>query len=227
MRLLLVEDSERLRASLCEGLTRAGFAVDAVGEGRRGLAFAKRGLYDVLILDLMLPDISGLDVLRELRARPSDIHVLILTAKHAVEDRVLGLELGADDYLQKPFAFEELQARIHALVRRRYRSKSPRLEIGDLVVDTVGRRVTKNGVEIQLTRREFQILEYLARRTDQTVTRIEIEDSVYSERNLPESNAVESALSNLRRKLRGAGGSNPDPIQTRPGLGYCLRARSA
>src|SRR5688500_8791753 len=145
MRLLIVEDSLRLQETLGSGFRRAGFAVDAVGDGVRALAFAKREHYDAVVLDLMLPGKDGLDVLRELRAGRSDVHVLILTAKHSVEDRVRGLQLGADDYLQKPFSFDELLARVQALVRRRYRSKEPEIKVGDLVIDTIGRRVTRAG----------------------------------------------------------------------------------
>jgi DNA-binding response OmpR family regulator len=222
MRLLLIEDSPRLQETLREGFTRAGFAVDVVGEGRLGLTFAKRDHYDALVLDLMLPDMSGLEVLRELRGAQSQAHVLILTAKHSVEDKVHGLQLGADDYLQKPFAFDELLARVQALVRRRYQSKNPRIEVGDMALDTVRREVTVGGASVRLTRREFQILEYLAHRRGQTVTRIEIEDHVYGERNLPDSNAVESALCNIRKKLREAGAA--DRISTLHGVGYCLDA---
>ena len=224
MRLLVIEDSLRLQESLRAGFVRAGFATDVVGDGERGLAFAKRELYDVIVLDLMLPRLDGLDVLRELRARKSDVHVLILTAKHSVEDRILGLQLGADDYLQKPFSFDELLARVHALVRRRYQSKAPEIQVGDLVVDTIRRRVTCAGVEIRLTKLQFRILEYLARRKGETVTRIEIEDHVYGETGFPESNAIEAAVCRIRKKLRDAGGASDDTIQTRHGIGYCLDA---
>lgn len=224
MRLLIVEDSLRLQETLGAGFRRAGFAVDVVGDGLRALAFARREHYDAVILDLMLPGMDGLQVLRELRAGRSGVHVLILTAKHSVEDRVRGLQLGADDYLQKPFSFDELLARVQALVRRRYGSKEPEIRIGDLVIDTIGRRVTRALVAIPLTRREFQILEYLARRQGETVTRVEIEDHIYGEANLPGSNAVESAVCTIRKKLRAAARAGDDLIQTRHGLGYCLAA---
>jgi len=224
MRLLVIEDSLRLQESLRAGFGRAGFAVDVVGEGRTALAFAKREHYDAIVLDLMLPGLDGLEILRELRASGSGAHVLILTARHSLQDRIRGLRMGADDYLRKPFSFEELLARVQALVRRKYDSKSPEIAVGDLVVDTVGRRVLKSRVEVRLTRREYRILEYLARRRGETVTRVEIEDHVYGERNLPESNAVESAVCAIRRKLRDAGGATEDLLQTRHGVGYCLRA---
>lgn len=222
MRLLLIEDSLRLQESLRAGLTREGFAVDVVGDGSRGLAFAKREHYDVILLDLMLPGLDGFEVLRELRSRGSEVHVLILTARHAVADRVRGLRLGADDYLPKPFAFDELVARLQALVRRRYGSKAATIEVGELVVDTANRRVSLAGADVRLTRREFRVLEYLARRRGEVVTRLDIEDHVYDEARLPESNAVESAISTIRRKLRLAGGRPERLLQTRHGLGYCL-----
>jgi DNA-binding response OmpR family regulator len=227
MRLLLIEDSLSLQRSLCTGFRRAGFAIDVVGEGRQGLAFARRGRYDVILLDLTLPGMDGLEVLRQLREAGSDSHVLVLTARFEIEDRVLGLQQGADDYLPKPFAFEELLARVQALVRRRYASKTPAIRIGDLEIDTVEKRVTRGGREVPLSKREFSILEYLARRRGETVSRIEIEDHVYGEKNLPASNAVDSAICTIRKKLaRGAPGdadADAQPlIRTRHGLGYVL-----
>jgi DNA-binding response OmpR family regulator len=222
MRVLLIEDSARLQESLREGFTRAGFAIDVVGDGGRGLVFAKREHYDAIILDLTLPDLDGIELLRELRAGGSDTCVLILTARNSVEDRVRGLNLGADDYLSKPFSFDELLARVEALVRRRYRSKESVVQIGDLALDAAARRVMKGDVDVRLTKREFRVFEYLARRRGQVVTRLEIEDHIYSEENLPESNAVESAISTIRKKLKVAGSDSRHLLQTRYGLGYFL-----
>jgi DNA-binding response OmpR family regulator len=222
MRVLLIEDSARLPESLREGFTRAGFAIDVVGDGGRGLVFAKREHYDAIILDLTLPDLDGIELLRELRAGGSDTCVLILTARNSVEDRVRGLNLGADDYLSKPFSFDELLARVEALVRRRYRSKESVVQIGDLALDAAARRVMKGDVDVRLTKREFRVFEYLARRRGQVVTRLEIEDHIYSEENLPESNAVESAISTIRKKLKVAGSDSRHLLQTRYGLGYFL-----
>jgi DNA-binding response OmpR family regulator len=218
----LIEDSARLQETLRVGFTRAGFAIDVVGDGRRGLIFAQRGHYDVVILDLMLPELDGFSLLRELRACGSDVHVLVLTARHGVEDRVHGLQLGADDYLAKPFAFDELLARVHALVRRRYASKTPTIVVGELAIDAQARRVSVAGTEVRLTRREYQILEYLALRRGETIPREQIEDHIYGESSLPESNAVESAISLIRKKLRDCGCRPPGPLWTRHGLGYCL-----
>ena len=221
MRLLLIEDSTRLQTALTEGFKRAGFAIDVVGDGLRGLTYAKREEYDAIILDLMLPCLDGLELLTRLREIGSQAYVLVLTARDTVEDRVEGLRRGADDYVVKPFSFEELLARVQALVRRRYRSPNARIEVGDLVLDTAGRTVLRGGEEVRLTRREYRVLEYLVRRRGQTVDRVEIEDHVYGESNLPSSNAVDSAVCNLRRKL-GRKGSQAPLIHTRHGLGYCL-----
>ena len=142
MKVLVIEDSERLQRSLKHGLSRSGFAVDVVGDGEDGLAYARHGKYDVIILDLLLPKLDGLTVLRRLRAEGSNVHVLILSAKDRVPERIEGLQLGADDYLTKPFEFDELVARLRALVRRKYGAKSPLHEIGPLQVDTGRRAVT-------------------------------------------------------------------------------------
>lgn len=222
MRLLIIEDSKRLQESLKTGFRRAGFAVDVVGDGDRGLIFAKREHYDAIILDLMLPGMDGLQLLHELRASGSDAHVLVLTAKQSVEDRVTVLRAGADDYVPKPFSFDELLARVEALVRRRYASKRPWMQIGSIVIDPAGRRVTVSGNEVVLAKRDFKVLEYLARRKGEVVTRVEIEDHIYGEGNFPGSNVIESAVSTLRKKLRSAGASPADLIQTRHGLGYWL-----
>jgi DNA-binding response OmpR family regulator len=221
MRILVVEDSEALRESLRAGLAQEGFAVDVAADGRLGVSLGRNNPYDVLVLDLMLPGLDGLAVLDELRAKPDRPHVLVLTARDRIEDRVQGLNAGADDYLVKPFAFDELLARIHALVRRRYEGRSSRLEVGELVIDVVARRVTLQGHAIDLSAREFALLEYLARRRGETVSREEIEDHIYGVTKLPSSNAVDSAICLLRAKLGEAG---RDLIRTRRGQGYVLEA---
>lgn len=221
MRLLIIEDSVRLQETLRLGFTRAGFSVDVVDDGRKGLLFAKRDHYDVILLDLMLPEMGGLEVLRELRAAGSDAHVLILTARGSTEDRVEGLKLGADDYVSKPFSFDELLARVEALVRRKYKSKASSLVVGDVAIDPSSRRVTKGGVELDLRNREYKILRYLALRQGEVVSRMEIEDHVYGEAKLPESNAVESAVCTIRKKFRLAGGRTDNAIRTVHGVGYC------
>ena len=216
MRLLLIEDSKRLLSSLTRGLRKAGFSVDATGDGREGLWFAESNDYDAIVLDLMLPSLDGLAVLQRLR-KQKDTHVLILTAKDTVADRVQGLEKGADDYLVKPFAFEELLARLQALCRRSYRRKDPRVVIGPLEIDLVKKSARCDGEPLELASREFMLLEYLAMRQGELVTRAEIEQHIYDDQVEPMSNVVDSAICVLRKKLR-----HP-LIQTRRGLGYILQ----
>lgn len=182
---------------------------------------ARRHQYDVILLDLMLPKMDGLTVLQHLRREANGAHVLILTAKDAVPDRVAGLQAGADDYLAKPFSFDELVARIQALVRRKYGSKSAEIRIGDLVVNTGGRRALRDGQEVVLTGREYALLEYLALRRGQVVSRQQIEEAIYDGRHESlASNAVDSAICVLRKKIDAAGQSSL--IQTRRGVGYVL-----
>ena len=219
MRVLIVEDSDTLRDSLRVGLTREGFAVDVAADGELGLGLARNNPYDVLVLDLLLPKLDGMAVLAKLREKPDRPHVLVLTARDQIEDRVAGLNEGADNYLVKPFAFEELVARVHALVRRRYEERSPVVEIGELAVDVVARKASLAGQALELTAREYGLLEYLALRRGQTVTREEIEDHIYGVHKLPSSNAVDSAVCILRSKLGTVG---KDLIRTRRGQGYVL-----
>jgi len=220
MRILLVEDSKSLARSVQTGLRKLGHAVDAVHDGPRGLSYARLNPYDLVILDILLPGLDGLGVLRELRRQLVTVHVLLLTARDAVADRVAGLQAGADDYLVKPFAFEELVARVEALGRRVRGPAVPVLELGDLRVDTAARVVTRGGRPLHLSRREYALLAYLASRPGETVTPIEIEDHVYDEDSLPNSNAVATAICALRDKLESGGA--PRLIHTRRGLGYVL-----
>ncbi|HEX5137095.1 MAG TPA: response regulator transcription factor [Planctomycetota bacterium] len=217
MKVLVIEDSERLQRSLLHGLKSSGFAVEVVGDGEEGLAYARHGVYDVIVLDLMLPKMDGLDVLRKLRASGCATHVLILSAKDQVEERVEGLHLGADDYLTKPFAFEELVARIRALVRRKFDAKDPVHRIGPLKVDTARRAVVQGAEEIALTPQEYAVLEYLAARRGRVVPKSELLDHLYAGDGAASENAVEVLVHQLRRKLPGG-----DLIQTRRGHGYLI-----
>ena len=220
MRVLIVEDSTRLREALSTYLRRNGLAVDSAADGDDGLFLAETNQYDVIILDLMLPGIDGISILKSLRKSNNKTSVLILTAKDSINDRVLGLETGADDYLVKPFALEELLARVKALCRRAYSDKNTRIIIGDFEIDTVARKVTRSGKVIQLQPREYALLEYLVRRRGHIVTRTEIEEHIYSDENDVMSNSVDSAICVIRRKLAEA---NPAPIiHTHRGLGYEL-----
>jgi DNA-binding response OmpR family regulator len=220
MRVLLVEDFQILRESLAQGLREAGYAVDAAGDGEEGLWYAQSSPYDVLILDLMLPKLDGLSLLKKLRENNDQTHVLILTARDAPEDRVKGLDLGADDYLPKPFVLAELLARVRALVRRKYQIKSPTLRVSDLEVDTSARLVRRGGRVIDLSPREYTFLEYLAARAGTVVTRTDIWDHLYDFNSETDSNVVEVFIAHLRKKIEEPG--RPRLIHTRRGHGYVL-----
>lgn len=191
--------------------------MDATGDGEEGLWYAQSHSYDVIILDLMLPRLDGLSILEKLRQQGQTGQVLVLTAKDTVEDRVRGLRTGADDYLIKPFAMDELLARVQALCRRHYLKKSPRLRVQDLEIDPATRTVTRNGKAIELNPREYRLLEYLATRTGEVVSRTDIWAHVYDEHTEPMSNAVDSAICILRRKM-----GTPELLHTRRGMGYVL-----
>jgi DNA-binding response OmpR family regulator len=225
MRVLLVEDSVRLQAAVARGLRRSGYAVDTTGNGEEGLWMAASSEYDVVVLDLMLPGLDGLTVLRRLREQGRGTHVLILTARDAVDDRVRGLREGADDYLVKPFALEELLARVQALCRRGYQRKNPRIEIDDLSIDTGTRTARRRGQPIELTAREFTLLEYLALRQGQVVSRTEIEAHLYPDSAELMSNVVDSAICTLRKKITPPGSA--PLIHTRRGMGYVLARTTA
>ncbi len=221
VRLLVVEDSTRLRSYLARGLRNAGYAVDEAGDGEQGLWMAQSNDYDVIVLDLMLPKLDGLTVLGQLRGSGVKTHILILTARDTVDDRVRGLEKGADDYLIKPFELKELLARIRALARRSYGVKQSILSPGDLRIDLSARIVTRAGAPIDLTVREFALLEYLALRKGEVTTRPEIEAHIYDDRVEALSNVVDSAVYHLRRKIDVPG--EPSMIQTRRGFGYVFQ----
>jgi len=220
MRVLVVEDYMPLQESLAQGLREAGFAVDTASDGVGGLWYAQSNDYDVVILDVMLPGMDGLSVLKKLRDGGGNSHVLLLTAKDTVEDRIRGLDLGADDYLVKPFAFKELLARIRALVRRRYDAKSPVISVEDLEIDTTSRTVRRGGRRIDLSPREYAILELLVSRAGTLVTRTDIWNHVYEFHSTAESNVVDVLIGHIRRKLDGPGLAKL--IHTRRGHGYVL-----
>ena len=220
MRILVVEDFAPLRRSLTKGLREAGYAVDAVADGFAAVDHAETGDYDAIVLDLMLPGLDGFAVLERLRAARLPARVLILTARDALEDRVRGLDLGADDYLAKPFAFAELAARLRALLRRRYGRTEPRIQVGDLEIDTTARRVRRAGRPIEFTAREYALLELLAFRAGEVVTRGEIAQRLYDLAAEPGSNVIDVYIGYLRRKLEAAGGQRL--LHTRRGQGYLL-----
>ena len=220
MRLLVIEDHAALRTSLTRGLRDAGYAVDATGSGAEGLWYAENHPYDVVILDVMLPGIDGFEILSRLRGGGNTTHVLILTARDAVADRVTGLDLGADDYLAKPFAFDELIARLRAMVRRQYDRADPVIRVGTLEVDTRARRARRAGRVLVLSAREYALLEYLAHRAGHIVSRTELWDHAYDEAAEPGSNVLDVHISHLRKKIDSGHGEKL--FHTRRGLGYVL-----
>ena len=223
MRILVVEDYEPLRSALSKGLTENGYAVDATGDGEEGLWYATNNAYDLIILDLLLPTLSGLELLKRLRAARNESNVLILTAMGNTQDRVTGLDSGADDYLVKPFDFGELLARVRALIRRKYQRKDPLMRVGPLEMDTGLRQVRLDGQALELTAREYALLELLAMRAGEVVSRSELWEHIYPFDSDTSSNVVDVYIGYLRRKLNHA---HAGLIQTRRGHGYMLAAQS-
>jgi two-component system, OmpR family, response regulator QseB len=216
VRLLLVEDDAMIGAAAQEGLRREGHAVDWVRDGAQASAALANGVYEAMLLDLGLPKRDGLTVLRELRAKRSDLPVIVITARDAVADRVAGLDAGADDYLVKPFDLDELGARLRAVARRRSGRAAATLHVGDLELDSSARRARWKGKEVALSAREFTLVETLAERPGAYFTRAQLEDRLYGWGEEVGSNAVEVHIHALRRKL------DPSVIRTVRGLGYCL-----
>jgi DNA-binding response OmpR family regulator len=220
MRLLLVEDNRRLSQSLRLSLVDNGYAVDAAFDGEEGLEMAEMTAYDAIILDIMLPKKDGLEVCRDLRRQRIRTPVLMLTARDTVEDRVLGLDQGADDYLVKPFAIEELCARLRALMRRESEDRGGLLVVGDLVLDPATHRVTRQGQEIDLTAKEYSLLEYFMRHPNRLITREMAESHVWNYDFVSTSNVVDVYVRRLRRKI-----DDPFPaklFETVRGAGYRL-----
>jgi len=220
-RVLLIEDEHKLRRSLERGLQAAGYEVAAAASGEAGHELATRESFDCLVLDLLLPGRDGLQVLADLRRAGNTTPVLILTARDTVEDRVLGLDAGGDDYLVKPFAFAELLARLRALLRRGRTERETMLRAGDLEMDLLRRRVVRGGVEVPLTQREFELLEYLLRHKNAVVTRDMLGRDVWKEPAHALTNVIDVYVNFLRRKMERADGQ--PLIHTIRGVGYSLR----
>jgi DNA-binding response OmpR family regulator len=218
MRVLLVEDEPRLSRVIKKGLIEDGFAVDIAFDGEEGLFLAESEPYDVIVLDIMLPKLDGLEVCRRLRGKNVKTPILILTAKAAVEDKVAGLDSGADDYVTKPFAFIELRSRIHALLRRSTGESSPQLTTADLIVDPMKHIVTRAGAKIILTPKEFSILELLLWHKDEVVTRTMITEHVWDYNFEGMSNIVDVFVASLRRKIDKK--SSHKLLHTIHGVGY-------
>jgi DNA-binding response OmpR family regulator len=221
MRLLVVEDEGGIASALRQGLVESGYAVDVARDGIEARDHVLAAPYDVILLDILLPKLDGLALLRELRRRGMTTPILLLTARDAVDDRVAGLDAGADDYLVKPFSFSELLARIRALLRRPALQAGNRLATGDLAMDLGARTVTRGEQEITLTPREFAVLEYLLRHPGQALSRSQIAERVWSWEFHGETNIVDVYIGYLRRKLDD--GRAPSVIETLRGYGYRLR----
>jgi len=220
VRVLLIEDHKPLVRVLRQGLEEEGFAVDTATDGEEGDFKARSAQYDVIILDLMLPKKDGLTLLREWRSSGLSAHVLVLTAKGMLEDKVRGLDIGADDYLTKPFELEELLARLRALIRRTHQVKDPVLRIRDLEIDTAARSVKRAGQTIHLTPREYALLQFLAYHRGKVVSRTMIWEHLYDEYDENTSNVVDVYIRYLRNKIDK--GFDPPLIVTRWGEGYQL-----
>jgi len=224
MRVLYVEDSQHLQKPVVKALKASGYAVDAAADGEDGLWQAQDHEYDVIVLDIMLPGMSGLEILETLRKEDNDTPVLFLTAKDTIGDRVNGLRRGADDYLVKPFALDELLARVEALSRRRYQRGTPNVSIADLELDSTRKTVKRSGSAIELAPRQFSLLEYLMLREGQVVSRTEIEEHIYDDLISPMSNVIDSAVCALRKTISVSPKSKP-LIHTSRGHGYIMEER--
>ncbi len=220
MRVLLVEDDPRIARFVAQGLREQSYAVDVTGDGEDALYKAFVNDYDAIILDVMLPGRDGFEVCREVRAAGSSVPVIMLTARDAVEDRIKGLDTGADDYLTKPFAVAELLARLRALLRRGHAVRPAIINIADLVIDTRAHRVARGGRKIELTAKEYALLEYLARERGRVLTRAEIAEHVWDENVDLLSNLIDVNINRLRRKIDD--GARLPLIHTRRGSGYLL-----
>jgi heavy metal response regulator len=222
MRILVVEDDRKVASFIRKGLTEDGYAVDVASDGETGLAMGLDRLHDVIVLDVMLPGKPGFQVVRELRQAKVATPVLLLTARDAVEDKVQGLDAGADDYLTKPFAFAELLARVRALLRRGTAARAPVLQVADLTLDPATRTVARGGEAISLTNREFALLEYLLRNAGRVLTRTMIAEHVWDYSFDSATNVIDVYVNYLRKKIDA--GRERKLIHTVRGVGYVLKA---
>jgi len=221
MRILVVEDDNKIASFVVKGLKQAGYAVDRCADGEEALVLAETTPYDAAVVDIMLPKLDGLSLIQRLRSQKIRTPVIILSAKASVDDRIKGLQAGGDDYLTKPFAFSELTARLHALIRRATQTTEPtRLSVGDLSLDLLTRGVTRGGQSVELQAREFALLEYLMRQAGRTVTKTMILEHIFDYSFDPQTNVVDVLVHRLRAKI------DPEKtrLQTIRGVGYVLRA---
>jgi two-component system OmpR family response regulator len=220
VRILVVEDDEKIASFVVKGLKQNGFAVDHGSDGEQAYALAKAVAYDAAVVDLMLPKLDGLSLIRQLRASDVRMPVLILSARASVDDRVKGLQAGGDDYLTKPFAFSELLARVQALIRRSTQTAGPmQLTVGELTLDLLTREVRRGGQPIELQPREFALLEYLLRHPNRVVTKTMILEHIFDFSFDPQTNVVDVLVHRLRNKAD----PNKQMIHTIRGVGYVLR----
>jgi heavy metal response regulator len=221
MRLLVIEDEKKVASFIKKGLEEEHYAVDIAEDGETGLYMAEVNEYDLIVLDLMIPKIDGLEVLKRIRANKNNVPVLILTARDSVEDRVKGLDGGCDDYLTKPFAFIEFLARLRALLRREKVEKEPVLRIADLTLSLVTHKVTRNGQEIELTSKEYALLEYLMRNPEKVLTRAMIAEHVWDYHFDSLTNVIDVYVNYLRKKVDRD--YEPKLIHTIRGVGYTMK----
>lgn len=224
MRILVVEDTKDMNRLIVKALTKAGYSVDGCFDGEEALDYLAGAEYDGIVLDVMMPKMDGHQLLAKLRAGGSDIPVLFLTARDSVADRVEGLDLGADDYLVKPFAFEELLARIRAMTRKHAGSRTDTLTVGDLVLDTRGRTAARAGREIPLLPKEYTILEHLVRHAGTVLSREQLEDRIWNYEKAGSSNNIDGYMSRLRKKIDADVPENRRLLHTVRGSGWVLRA---
>lgn len=222
MRILVVEDEKKLANFIKHGLEEEKYIVEIANNGEQGLEMAMNNQYDAILLDVMLPGLDGFSILQELRKAGLKVPIMMLTARGATEDRVMGLDLGADDYLPKPFSFEELAARLRSILRRSGPEKTTKLQCGDLILDTVTHFAYRGGKEIELTTKEYALLEYLMRNKNRIVSRSNILQHVWRHSFDPESNIIDVYIKRLREKIE-YDPSQPQLIQSIRGVGYRIR----
>ena len=221
MKILLAEDEVDLNNVVTRYLKKNGYSVDSVLDGEEALDYLEYGEYDLVILDIMMPKVDGFEVIKKLRNKGNHTSVLMLTARDSADDKVKGLDLGADDYIVKPFDFNELMARIRAVVRRKYGNSSNRLVIGDLILDTSEKSVTRAGKQIELTGKEYEVLEYLMQSKNRILSRDQIKEHVWDFDYEGDSNIIDVLIKNIRKKIDIEAGKQI--IYTKRGLGYVIK----
>ena len=221
MKILLAEDEVDLNNVVTRYLKKNGYSIDSVLDGEEALDYLEYGEYDLVILDIMMPKVDGFEVIKKLRNKGNHTSVLMLTARDSADDKVKGLDLGADDYIVKPFDFNELLARIRAVVRRKYGNSSNKLVIGDLILDTSEKSVTRAGKQIELTGKEYEVLEYLMQSKNRILSREQIKEHVWDFDYEGDSNIIDVLIKNIRKKIDVEAGKQI--IYTKRGLGYVIK----